>query len=187
MGFLVKHYGRESTDNFAPMSLVFVQKQLVEHGYARPMVNRYIGIIRRAFKHGVKFGWVNAQTSYALQAVDNLKKGRTKAHEFQDVKPVDPDDIEKTLTELPKRIADMARIQRLCVMRPQDVCNLRLVERRCLAVPSLYPQDGTSGRCPNEVHREDGAGNSNALPDREGGHARSILVFASRHNAGHSG
>jgi hypothetical protein len=124
MGFLVKHYGRESTDNFAPMSLVFLQKQLVEHGYARLMVNRYVAIVKQAFKHGAKFGWVNPQTSYALQVVDNLKKGRTKAHEYRDVKPVDPDDIEKTLAELPKRIADMARIQRLCVMRPQDVCNL---------------------------------------------------------------
>ena len=35
VGFLVKHYGREAADNFAPMSLVFIQKQLVEHGYAR--------------------------------------------------------------------------------------------------------------------------------------------------------
>ena len=41
MGFLVKHYGRESVDKFAPMSLVFIQKKLVEHGYARLMVNRY--------------------------------------------------------------------------------------------------------------------------------------------------
>jgi len=128
MGFLVKHYGRESADNFAPMSLVFLQKQLVEHGYARLMVNRYVAIIKQAFKHGTKFGWVNPQTSYALQVVDNLKKGRTKAHEYRDVKPVDTDDIEKTLLELPKRVADMARIQRLCVMRPQDVCNLRLVD-----------------------------------------------------------
>jgi len=92
------------------------------------MVNRYVGIIKRAFKHGAKFGWVSAQTSYALQVVDNLKKGRTKAHEFQDVKPGDPEDVEKTLAELPNRIADMARIQRLCVMRPQDVCNLRLAD-----------------------------------------------------------
>ena len=81
MGFLVKHYGRESVDKFAPMSLVFLQKKLVEHGYARPVVNKYIGFIKRAFKHGTKFGWVNAQTCYALQVVDNLKKGRTKAHE----------------------------------------------------------------------------------------------------------
>jgi integrase len=128
MEFLVKHYGREPVDNFAPMSLVFVQKKLVEHGYARPVVNKYVGFIKRAFKHGAKFGWVNAQTSYALQVVDNLKKGRTKAHEYRDIKPIDTDDFEKTLAELPKRLADMARVQRLCVMRPQDVCNLRLVD-----------------------------------------------------------
>ena len=125
MEFLVKHYGRESVDNFAPTSLVFIQKKLVEHGYARQMVNRYVGIIKQAFKHGAKFGWANPQTSYALQVVDNLKKGRTKAHEYRDIKPVDPDVFEKTLTELPKRVADMARVQHLCVMRPQDVCNLR--------------------------------------------------------------
>ena len=63
MGFLVKHFGRESADNFAPMSLIFLQKQLVEHGYARLMVNRYVAIIKQAFKHGAKFGWVNPQTS----------------------------------------------------------------------------------------------------------------------------
>ena len=125
MEFLVKHYGRESVDKFAPMSLVFIQKKLVEHGYARPMVNRYIGVIKRAFKHGAKFGWVEPSTSYALQVVDNLKKGRTKAHEFRDIKPVDPGVFDKTLAKLPKRIADMCRIQRNSTMRPQDVCNLR--------------------------------------------------------------
>ena len=128
MGFLVKHYGRESADNFTPASLVFIQKKMVEHGYARPMVNRYIGIIKRAFKHGAKFGWASPQASYALQVVDNLKKGRTRAHEYRDIKPVDLDDFEKTLLELPQRLADMARVQRLCVMRPQDVCNLRLAD-----------------------------------------------------------
>ena len=104
MGFLVKHYGRESVDSFVPLSLVFMQKKLVEHGYARPMVNRYVGIIKRAFKHGTKFGWVSAPTSYALQVVDNLKKGRTQAHEYRDIKPVDPDIFETTLSQLPKRI-----------------------------------------------------------------------------------
>jgi integrase len=125
MEFLVKHYGRESVDKFSPMSLVYLQKKLVEHGYARPMVNRYVGVIKRAFKHGAKFGWAEPNTSYALQVVDNLKKGRTKAHEFRVIKPVDPDVFEKTLAELPKRVADMCRIQRNSTMRPQDVCNLR--------------------------------------------------------------
>ena len=128
MEFLVKHYGREPVDRFAPMSLVFIQKQLVEHGYARLMVNRYIGIIKRAFKHGVKFGWVDAPASYALQVVDNLKKGRTKAHEYRGIKPVEDAVVEQTLPFLPPIVADMVRVQRLCAMRPQDVCNLRSVD-----------------------------------------------------------
>ena len=75
MGFLVKHYGRESDDNFAPTSLVFIQKQLVEHGYARLMVNRYVGIIKQAFKPGAKFGWANPQTSYRVRwAVHSLSR-----------------------------------------------------------------------------------------------------------------
>jgi len=138
LGFLVTHYGRESADNFSPSSLVFVQKKLVEHGYARLMVNRYVAIIKQAFKHGAKFGWANPQTSYALQVVDNLKKGRTKAHEYRDIQPADHDDIEKALAKLPKRVADMARVQYLCVMRPQDVCNIRLADIDCSGDVWLY-------------------------------------------------
>jgi hypothetical protein len=59
MEFFVKHYGREPVDNFAPMSLVFVQKKLVEHGYARPVVNKYVGFIvgglnRQSFEAATK-------------------------------------------------------------------------------------------------------------------------------------
>jgi integrase len=125
MEFLVKHYGQEPSDNFTPQSLVFLQRKLVEHGYARIMVNRYVGIIKRAFKHGAQFGWVEPNTSYALQVVDNLKKGRTTAREFRKIPPVDPDVFEKTLEKAPKRVADMCRIQRGSTMRPQDICNVR--------------------------------------------------------------
>ena len=125
MEFLVKHYGQEPADNISPQSLVFLQKKLVEHGYARIIVNRYVGIIKRAFRHGAQFGWVEPSTSHALEVVENLKKGRTKAHEFRDIKPVEPEIFEKTLAKAPKRVADMARIQRHSTMRPQDVCNVR--------------------------------------------------------------
>jgi len=78
VSLLTKHYGSESVDRFVPLSLKFLQDKWVEQGLARPTVNRYVCIIRQAFKHGVKYGWAEATTLYALQAVDNLKKGRTK-------------------------------------------------------------------------------------------------------------
>ena len=55
---------------------------------ARLTVNRYICTVKQMFKHGVKYGWVDAYTRYALDAVENLKRGRTKAPEYRDIPPV---------------------------------------------------------------------------------------------------
>jgi len=91
----------------------------------RKTVNRYVGIIKQAFRYGSKFGWVESTTHYALQSVDNLKAGRTKAPEYKRIKAVEDDVVERTLPYLPPIVADMVRIQRLCGMRPQDVRNMR--------------------------------------------------------------
>ena len=128
VSLLVQYYGQEPVDNFTPLSLDFIQKQWVDTGHARPSINRYVRIVKQAFKHGVKFGWVNANTYYALQAVDSLKAGRTKAPEYRKVKPVVDDVVEKTLPFLPPIVADMVRVQRLCGMRPQDVRHLRAID-----------------------------------------------------------
>ena len=128
VSLLVKHYGNESVNNFSPLSLDFLQKQWIENGLARLTVNRYVCIIKQMFKHGVKFGWVDAITSYALQSVDNLKKGRTKAPEYRDIQPVDDDVVDRTLPFLPPIVADMVRVQRFCGMRPQEVRNMRYID-----------------------------------------------------------
>ena len=125
ISLLVKHYGHESVDNFTPLSLVFLQEKWVEQGLGRQTVNRYVGIIKQAFRHGSKFGWVDPLTHYALLGVDNLKAGRTKAPEYRKIESVDADVVERTLPFLPPIVADMVRVQLLCGMRPQDVRNLR--------------------------------------------------------------
>ena len=134
MAFLVKHYGRISVDEFSARSLLYLQDQIVnspnegnEQGkpLTRKTVNRYIGLIKQAFKFGTKFGFVAPNTHYALQVVDQLRKGHTTAPDNPNVKPVDPVIFEKTLPYLSKRVADMCRVQCLCAMRPQDICNIR--------------------------------------------------------------
>lgn len=122
---LVKHYGLESANNFTPLSLVFLQEKWIEQGLGRQTVNRYVGIVRQAFRHCSKFGWVDSTTYYALLGVDNLKAGRTKAPEYQKIESVDTKTVEKILPFLPPIVADMVRVQRLCGMRPQDVRNMR--------------------------------------------------------------
>jgi integrase len=125
LALLIHHYGRESVNNFAPLSLVFLQDQWVEQGYARLTVNRYVCTVKQAFRFGVKYGWVDAQIHHGLQAVDNLKKGRTAAREYKDVTSVDNERVERTLPFLPSIVADMVRVQRLCGMRPEDVRHMR--------------------------------------------------------------
>jgi integrase len=124
----VKHYGEESTDNFGPLSLVFLQDEWVEQGLGRKTVNKNVRVIRQAFKYGKKFGWVTADTYLALQDVDSLKKGHTKAPEYRKIKPVPLEIVEKTLPFMPPVVDDMARVQLLCAMRPQDVCNMRAID-----------------------------------------------------------
>ena len=125
LSLLTKHYGNESVDNFTPLSLVFLQEKWIEQGLARQTVNRYVGIVRQAFKHGTKFGWVDAHTFLALQGVDNLKKGRTKAREYRRITSVDDAIVDRTLPFMPPIVADMVRVQRLIGGRPQDIRNMR--------------------------------------------------------------
>lgn len=133
LSLLTKHYGNESVDDFRPLSLVFLQEKWITQGLARQTVNRYVGIVKQAFKHGTKFGWVEAMTYLALQGVDNLKAGRTKAPEYRKVGVVDADTVKKTLPFLPPVVADMVRVQRLTCGRPQDVRNMRAcdIDRSC--------------------------------------------------------
>ena len=97
----------------------------MEQGKGRKTVNRYVGIIKQAFRHGSKFGWVDTQVFYALQAVDNLKAGRTTAPEYRNIAPVSVDVMEKTLPQLSSVVADMVKVQYHGGMRPQDARNMR--------------------------------------------------------------
>ena len=101
ISLFVKYFGNESVNNFSPCSLVFLQEKWVEHGLARLTVNRFVTTVKQAFKHGSKYGWVDPSIYHSLLSVDNLKKGRTPAPEYRDIKPVDKDVINRTLPFLP--------------------------------------------------------------------------------------
>ena len=122
---LVEHYGHVSVDQFSPPALLFLQNKWVEQGLARLTVNRNVTTIKMVFKHGSKYGWIDPAIYHALLSVDNLKKGRTKAHEYRDIGAVDEEIINRTLPFMPPIVADMVRVQKFCGMRPQDVRNMR--------------------------------------------------------------
>ena len=77
------------------------------------------------FKWGVGEQLVRPGTWQALQAVNGLKKGRTKVPDYEPVEPVSDDVVEATLQHLSGIVADMVRLQRLTECRPSEVCMLR--------------------------------------------------------------
>jgi hypothetical protein len=127
---LVLQFGNIPVNDFRPLDLITLQKYWTTHGirkngYARKSINQFIGIIKQAFKHAVKFGYADSSVYHAILTVDNLKKGKTTAPEYRDVKPVDLEIVKLTLPFMPPIIADMVKIQFYCNMRGQDVRNMR--------------------------------------------------------------
>ena len=105
--------------------MVFIRDKWVQSGLARQTINRWVNVVRQAFRWGVAHELVDSGILHALEAVDSLKAGRTTAHEYQEIEPISEEIFEKTLPYLPPVIADMVRVQRLCGMRPQDIRNMR--------------------------------------------------------------
>lgn len=122
---LVKSYGNCEVSEVGPIALKFVRERMISDGLCRGTVNSRIGTIQRVFQWGVENEMIPPDVFQALDAVASLKKGRSEARETGPVPPVDDKIVDKTLSFLPKTVADMVRVQRLIAGRPQDVYNMR--------------------------------------------------------------
>lgn len=109
--------------------LTAVQAQLVGRGLARTTVNARVRRVRRVFKWGVRQGLVPAEVLVRLQAVEPLKRGRTRASEPAPVQPVSEDLVRATAAEAGGQLSAMImllwwtgmRVGELCIMRPADI------------------------------------------------------------------
>ena len=121
----LKSYTREPADSFGPLALKAVRNKMVDAGWARVTVNRGVDKVRRMFRWAASEQLIPAEVATALGMVEGLRIGKTTARETAPVLPVDDAVVEATLPHLPPVVADMVRLQRLCGMRPQDVCAIR--------------------------------------------------------------
>lgn len=139
---LVRYYGLKPVSDFGPLSLDFLRDKWLKDGhivkrmidgqavevredYGRKTINRWVAIIKQAFKWGVSRELVDASIHQALAALESLQAGRTKAPEYEKVETVADEVVDRTLPELPPIVRDMVQIQRLGGLRPQDVYNMR--------------------------------------------------------------
>lgn len=113
---------------FGPLRLQSMRALLVEQGRPRVTCNRVVKAVRRLFKWAASQELIAVSVSDALATVDPLRAHRTTAPELPPVRPVSDEVLEATIAQLPKVVADMARLHRLTGARPSELCSMRPCE-----------------------------------------------------------
>lgn len=126
---LIDRYGPLNVDALTPPLLAGLRDALVLDAAgaarARSTVNKWLDVVRAAYKWGTEKGMVAPGVWAELRAVSRLQKGRTEAREERDIKPVHWSVVEATLPHLSATVAAMVGVQWHSGMRPEEVCAMR--------------------------------------------------------------
>ncbi len=118
---LEDEYGDEPVTDFGPRKLESLRSLMVASGNSRRYINRQIQSIVAIFKHAVSRELIGPERIVALQTLEPLRAGRTKAKEGTKRKPADLDDVAKTLLHLSPQVAAMVKLQVLVGARPSEI------------------------------------------------------------------
>lgn len=118
-------YGSTPAVAFGPSRLKAVRERMIAEGLARPTINQNMSRLRRMFRWAASEELIPATVWQSLATVQGLQRGRTEAREPEPILPVDDAVVDATLPRLPRIVADMVRLQRLCGARPGEVVVLR--------------------------------------------------------------
>ncbi len=91
---------------------------------SRKYINKQVSRIVRGFKWGVGRMMVDASVCGALNAVEKLDYGRTKAPETKKITGVPDAKVEATIPHCSTVVADMVCVQRMTGARPGEICML---------------------------------------------------------------
>lgn len=140
---LKEMYGTLTPDELSPKKLKLLRASLIDSkSLCRREINRRIGIIRRMYKWAVSEELVHVHVYQAIAAVEGLKRGRTKAIDHQERKPVDLESVEAILPYTTKVVEDMVRINALTGMRPDELCEIKPQDINRNADPWIYIPKG---------------------------------------------
>ncbi len=124
--FPVKYFGTVPAGSFGPKKLLECRAMMETSGrFSRRYINTLTSCWRAIVKFGVEHEIVPPDVLTALQTVEPLKRGRSKANERQPVQAVPPQIVEQTCEQLPAVVCAMVRIQRYTGMRPGEVTQMR--------------------------------------------------------------
>ena len=122
---LQERYGHRPPEEVGPLALKSVRAQMIELGWSRKTINKYVHIIKSVFKWAAENELVPGHVYHALASVSGLRKGRSDARETEPVKPVPESDIEAVLPHVTPQLRTMIELQRLTGMRPGEVVAMR--------------------------------------------------------------
>jgi integrase len=118
-------YGPSLAQDFGPLALQAIQRDLASGDRCRRYINYLIDSIRRVFKWAVSQELLPVAVYQALATVPGLRKGRSPARESKPVQPVAAEVVEATLRGMPAIVADMVRLHQLVGARPGEICLIR--------------------------------------------------------------
>jgi integrase len=118
-------YGDTAAAKFGPLSLEAVRDRIVASGLCRSQVNRRVQRIRRVFQFGVARELIPATILHALEAVEGLRRGLTKAPESVPIRPVPDAFVDAIRPHVGRHVWGLVEIMRVTGMRPAEACMMR--------------------------------------------------------------
>jgi integrase len=126
MRLVCQLHGSTKTSQFGTKALIEVQKHFVKQGYSRNYCNKLVNYVRSVFRWGAINELVPKSTPYILKLISPLLAGKTTAPESPPRQDVPDDVVDATLPHLLPTVAAMVRVQRAAVMRPSEVCRMKV-------------------------------------------------------------
>jgi len=130
---LLEFYSGTAVDSFSPKCLAAVQYQFTQQfdkktgkRYSRQYCNTLTMYIRQMFRWGVVQELVSPITADALKYIPALRRGKTEAPEAKIRENVTSESVDATLPYLLPTVAAMVQVQRWAVMRPNEICRMRV-------------------------------------------------------------
>jgi integrase len=139
-------FGREPVASFGPVEVKALRQCWVDRGLARNTCNQQAGIVKRIVAWGVEHRLAPAEVYFGLQAVRQLKRGRTVAPDYPKVEAVADQHIAAILPLVNPVVAALIQVQNLSGMRPGEALRLRASDIDRTGPVWLYkPTDPATG------------------------------------------
>ncbi len=126
--FARKLHGLTSADQFGPLALKAVRQAMVDSGLSRTTINQRVCRVVRMFRWAAENEMLPASIYQALDAVEGLKKGRTRAAEPKRVRPVTDGDVEALRPFLTPQVWAIVELLRLTGARAGEVVPIRTAD-----------------------------------------------------------